>query len=238
MDHRKVLSGVAATPLLALTIAVAPSIEPARAANAQPTVVELFTSQGCSSCPPANANLATISDRPGVLALSFSVTYWDQLGWKDTFAQPAFTARQVNYEPRLDHDGPFTPQIVVDGRADTIGNRLAAVEALIAGSHRGDRPTLTIGGNSVSIGAGKAPGAGADVWFVTYDPRVVDVPIGRGENAGRTLPHKNVVRRLERIGSWRGSDASFPLPAPESGLRRAVLVQAPQGGPILAAATD
>ena len=128
MDHRKVLSGVAATPLLALTIAVAPSIEPARAANAQPTVVELFTSQGCSSCPPANANLATISDRPGVLALSFSVTYWDQLGWKDTFAQPAFTARQVNYEPRLDHDGPFTPQIVVDGRADTIGNRLAAVD--------------------------------------------------------------------------------------------------------------
>jgi hypothetical protein len=238
MDHRKVLSGIAATPLLALAIAVAPSIEPARAASAQPTVVELFTSQGCSSCPPANANLATISDRPGVLALSFSVTYWDQLGWKDTFAQPQFTERQVNYEPPLDHDGPFTPQIVVDGRADTIGNRLAAVEALIAGSHHGERPALTLGDHSVSIGAGKAPGAGADVWFVTYDPRLVDVPIGRGENAGRTLPHKNVVRKLERIGSWQGSDASFPLPAAESGLRRAVLVQAPQGGPILAAATD
>jgi hypothetical protein len=128
MDHRKVISGVAAAPLFAVAVMAAPSMESAQAASFQPTVVELFTSQGCSSCPPANANLAALSDRPGVLALSFSVTYWDQLGWKDTFAKPEFTERQVNYEPRLDHDGPFTPQIVVDGRADTIGNRLTALD--------------------------------------------------------------------------------------------------------------
>ena len=105
----------------------------AGAAAARPlTVVELFTSQGCSSCPPANANLAKLRDRPGVLALSFNVTYWDYLGWKDTFGKPEFTARQRTYEAPLGESGPFTPQVVVNGAADTVGNRLSAIEALIA----------------------------------------------------------------------------------------------------------
>jgi hypothetical protein len=236
MDHRANLPAYAAAFVLAVA-AAAPS-EPTQAAGRQPTVVELFTSQGCSSCPPANANLATLSDRPGVLALSFNVTYWDQLGWKDTFAKPEFTARQVGYEPRLDHDGPFTPQIVVDGHADTIGNRLGAIESLIAASRQGNRPTARLGEKDILIGAGAAPAGGADIWLVTYDPRLVDVPVGRGENAGRTLPHKNVVHSLERIGSWRGAEVDLPATAAPSGLRRAVLVQTADGGPILAAATD
>jgi hypothetical protein len=236
MDHRRDFLGSAA---FVLAVAAGSSIGVAQAAaGGQPTVVELFTSQGCSSCPPANANLAKLSDRPGVLALSFGVTYWDQLGWKDTFAKPEFTQRQVAYEAPLNHDGPFTPQVVVDGHADTIGNRIGAIEALIGASHHRDRPTLRIGGTDVSIGAGAAPAGGADVWFVTYDPRLVNVPVGRGENAGRTLPHKNVVHRLERIGSWRGSETDLPLPAAEAGLHRAVLVQATAGGLILAAAAD
>jgi len=236
MDHRRDLLGCV---VLVLAMMAGSSIGTAQAAaSGQPTVVELFTSQGCSSCPPANANLAALSDRPGVLALSFGVTYWDQLGWKDTFAKPEFTARQIAYEAPLSHDGPFTPQVILDGHADTIGNRIGTIAALIAASHHGDRPTLRIGDADVSIGAGMAPASGADVWFVTYDPRLVDVPIGRGENAGRTLPHKNVVRGLERIGSWRGTETDLPLPAAEAGLRRAVLVQAPAGGLILAAATD
>src|SRR5690348_18078561 len=90
------------------------------AAQAQPVVVELFTSQGCSSCPPANASLAAVASRPDVLALSFGVTYWDYLGWKDTFAKPQFTDRQVAYEAGLGHSGPFTPQIVVNGSRDTV----------------------------------------------------------------------------------------------------------------------
>src|SRR5262249_7513502 len=145
--------------------------------------------------------------------LSFGVTYWDQLGWKDTFAKPEFTARQVTYETPLNRDGPFTPQMVVDGRADTVGNRLAAVEGLIAaaaGHH--DRPSLTTGRSGLDSGAGAAPRNGADVWLVTYDPRLVDVPVGRGENSGRTLPHKNVVHSLERIGSWHGAAMQLALP--------------------------
>jgi len=223
---------------LALVAAADLAAGPVHAAGRQPTVVELFTSQGCSSCPPANANLAVLSGRPGVLALSFNVTYWDQLGWKDTFAKPEFTARQVTYEPRLDHDGPFTPQVVVDGHADTIGNRLGAIEGLIRASQHRDQPTVGIGEKDISIGAGAAPAGGADVWLVAYDPRLVDVPVGRGENAGRTLPHKNVVHSLERIGSWHGTAIDLPLPAAAPGLRRAVLVQAPAGGAIIAAATD
>src|SRR5271167_4713002 len=90
-------------------------------AMARPVVVELFQSQGCSSCPPANANLAAIADRPDVIALNFSVTYWDNLGWKDTFARPAYTARQWDYAHSLRHADVFTPQVVVDGRRDGVG---------------------------------------------------------------------------------------------------------------------
>src|ERR1700692_3853922 len=125
MQHRRDLLGSAA---LVLAVVAGSSIGTAQAAaGGQPTVVELFTSQGCSSCPPANANLAALSDRPDVLALSFGVTYWDQLGWEATFPKQDFTARQIAYEAPLNHDGPFTPQIVVDGHADTIGNHLSAI---------------------------------------------------------------------------------------------------------------
>src|SRR5438132_407188 len=124
MGYRKGLIGDAAAVLVLAAMGGSSGTAVQAASAGQPTVVELFTSQGCSSCPPANANLAVLSERPGVLALSFGVTYWDQLGWKDTFAKPEFTARQVTYETPLNRDGPFTPQIVVDGHADTVGNRL------------------------------------------------------------------------------------------------------------------
>jgi hypothetical protein len=163
----------------------------ANAATAQnPAVVELFTSQGCSSCPPADANLIVLAKRPDVLALSFHVTYWDRLGWKDTFDQEAFTQRQSDYEAPLHESGPFTPQIVVDGRKDTIGNVRSEIEALIAKSNRAATPRIRLTANSASVGAGMGE---ADVWLVRYDPRVVQVPISRGENAGTTQPQINVV---------------------------------------------
>ncbi|MER9306924.1 DUF1223 domain-containing protein [Mesorhizobium sp. M0496] len=209
------------------------------AAAARPlTVVELFTSQGCSSCPPANANLIKVKDQPGVLALSFNVTYWDYLGWKDTFGRQEFTQRQVSYEPALGHDGQFTPQVVVNGHADVVGAAPGEIEKLISVSGQTSGPSLSLDGGKISIGAGSAPGGRADIWLVRYLRGVVQVPVARGENTGRTLPHANVVHSLKKIGSWTGVAAALDLPPASDGLSTAVLVQSPGGGPILAAATN
>jgi hypothetical protein len=205
---------------------------------AHPTVVELFQSQGCSSCPPANANLIAIAGRPDILALSFGVTYWDQLGWKDTFAQDAFTARQWDYARGLHHPNVFTPQVVVNGRRDGVGANPAELSALIAtGDRGGGGPSLTLAKGKIVLGPGHAPTGGADIWLVRYDPRIVQVPIKRGENAGRTLPHRNVVRELVRIGHWNGQATVLAAPpAKDPALAAAILVQQSGGGPILAAA--
>jgi hypothetical protein len=210
----------------------------ARAADAaHPTVIELFQSQGCSSCPPANANVMALSGRPDVLALSFQVTYWDELGWKDTFAAPQYTARQWDYARGLHHDNVFTPQVVINGRADVVGVQGGEIEKAMARADRGaSGPQVSIAGGRVTIAGGAQPRA-AQVWLVRYDPNVVQVAIRRGENGGRTLPHKNVVRSLVRLGDWSGPARSYALPPPDAGgLKTAILVQAGQGGPILAAA--
>jgi hypothetical protein len=207
-------------------------------AGTRPVVVELFTSQGCSSCPPANANLIELSKRPDVLALSFSVTYWDYLGWKDIFGKPEFTERQAVYEPALGEQGAFTPQMIIDGRASTVGFRLSEVEALIAAVRADEEPSIAMGKGEVKIGAGKAPSDGADVWLVRYDPNLVKVSVERGENSGATLPHSHVVHALEHLGTWKGDVSSFAVPADSRGLRTAILVQERRGGPILSAKTD
>ena len=199
-------------------------------------VVELFTSQDCSSCPPANAAVATLSARPEILALSFGVTYWDQLGWKDTFAQKKFTDRQWDYARGLRHDNVGTPQVVVNGRLDVVGQRVSEIEgALRAARMAGDGPAVTLTAAGATV-AGPAPRRAADVWLVRYDPNIVQVPIRRGENGGKTLPHKNVVRELTRLGDWTGGPKNSPVPAAPAGLKTAILVQAGPGGPILAAA--
>ncbi|GLS24033.1 hypothetical protein GCM10007874_70540 [Labrys miyagiensis] len=203
-----------------------------------PLVVELFTSQGCSSCPPANANLIKLRGRSDVLALSFSVTYWDSLGWKDVFGQEKFTDRQSSYETNLGHDGPFTPQMVVNGSRDTVGNDFSSVEGLLSGSHLSTGPAIELSSTSVNLAPGAAPRSGTDIWLVRYDPNVVNVAVGRGENTGRTLPHTNVVHELRRLGSWTGSAVRQTFEPASAGLRTAILVQVPNGGPILAAATD
>ncbi|OEC93408.1 DUF1223 domain-containing protein [Rhizobium sp. YK2] len=210
---------------------------PVAAADRQLTVVELFTSQGCSSCPPANANLIKISNRKNVLALSFSVTYWDYLGWKDTYGKPEFTERQIAYEPALRQPSPYTPQMVFNGSATAIGNSLPEVESLLAEAPSLNGPALAFNNDRIEIGAG--PGAGsADVWLVRYDPRVEAVPVARGENSGATLQHTHIVRRLDRLGSWDGRKTSFSLPQVDKGLKTAVLIQRPNGGAILSAITD
>ena len=207
-----------------------------RLAVADPVVVvELFTSQGCSSCPPANANLAAIADRPGVLALSFGVTYWDQLGWKDTFAQDKFTRRQYSYAKSLGHSGPFTPQIVVNGSADGTGIQRSELSGLISNAVRSTGPQLIFNAQSVAIGAAHSR-ADADIWLVRYAPRTVTVPVAAGENRGATLPHRNVVKELTHLGIWKGAAMSIALPPAAPGLSAAILIQVPNGGAILAAA--
>jgi len=223
--------------LLAATLTVATGGAALAADAAHPTVVELFQSQGCSSCPPANANLMAIASRPDVLALSFGVTYWDQLGWKDTFAQDTFTARQWDYARGLHHPNVFTPQVVVNGRRDGVGADRSELTGLIAAGDRGTSgPSLSVAGGKIVLGAGRVPAGGADVWLVRFDPRIVQVPVTRGENAGRTLPHRNVVRELVRLGRWNGEAKILAAPpVRDPALSTAVLVQQSGGGPILAA---
>jgi hypothetical protein len=201
-----------------------------------PTVVELFESQGCSDCPPANANLNAIADRPGILALNFAVTYWDQLGWKDTFAKPAFTARQWDYAHAAGRRQVATPQVIVNGRGTVVGSNAPVLAAAIRDNARGNGgPAIAASGGKVTIGAASASEP-ATVWLVRYDPRTIDVPIRAGENNGRTLPHRDIVRSLDALGGWKGAAVSFALPpARNSNDRAAILVQQGKGGKIIAA---
>jgi hypothetical protein len=218
-----------------VALALLSAAPPAMAAD-RPVVVELFQSQGCSSCPPADANLNAIAGRPDVLALNFGVTYWDHLGWKDTFAAPAYTERQRAYASAL--GAPLgTPEIVVEGRDSYIGADPREVFSALKSARPAREADIANVGGRIEVGAGRAPTRAADVWLVRYDPRVQQVAIQRGENGGKTLPHKNTVRQLTRLGRWSGAPVSFAPPAsPDPAYRTAVLVQAPDGGPILAAA--
>ncbi len=231
-----------ALPLRLLILVAAAAIGGCSAsAGTRPVVVELFQSQGCSSCPPANANLSTVADKPGVIALNFSVTYWDDQHWKDTFAQPRFTARQWDYAHAFGRGDVFTPQLVVDGRHDGVGADPGDFAHLVGSgaADGGGGPAIALTTGAASIGAGSKPAADADVWLVRYDPRILQVPIKGGENSGRTLPHEDIVRELVRLGGWNGLAETLPLPpATQPGLVATVLVQSPQGGPILAAAKD
>lgn len=200
-------------------------------------VVELFQSQGCSSCPPAEANLNAIAGQPGILALSYGVTYWDSLGWKDTFATQVYTHRQWAYAKYRKRDNVWTPQVYVNGHTDLVGSDRAQLDhAIKQANTRG--PQLSWQQGQLLVSAGK-PTAVCDVWLVRYDPRTINVAIDAGENSGRTLPHRNVVRELVHLGTWDGSPSSFAVPPPSlAGLSTAALVQIKAGGDILSASMD
>ena len=229
--------------IAAFIIAAAALGAPAAANDAaHPTVVELYQSQGCSSCPPAIANINLLADRPDVLALTFAVTYWDQLGWKDTFARPEFTQRQWDFAHAGERGNVATPQTIVNGRVVTNGGDRAQLIAAIRSADRRDGgPEISASAGRVTIGNGaaavKAGGGPATIWLVRYDPRAIAVPIRAGENGGRTIVHRDVVRSLSRIGQWAGRETVVRTPPPgDPRLRSAILVQSGSGGPILAAA--
>ncbi|HEY2356333.1 MAG TPA: DUF1223 domain-containing protein [Phenylobacterium sp.] len=220
--------------LLALPLAATPV-----AAARPPVVVELFTAQGCASCGEANAHVAKLADKPGVLALTFSVDYWDYLGWADTFAKPEFADRQKAYVAKLELREPYTPQVVVDGAAQAPGSKTDKVDKLVAEAAKAARnpPAIQFGSERVYVGSARSPKGGGEVWLIRYDPREQDVAVKAGDNKGQTIPHRNVVREVTRLGGWRGRPVAFRLPPePEEGLKSVVLVQAGHGGRVLAAA--
>lgn len=203
-----------------------------------PVVVELYTAQGCASCGKANAFVAGLADRPGVVALTWSVDYWDYLGWKDTFAQGDFADRQRAFDKRLGLRDVYTPQVIVDGAAQASGAKPDAVEALIHQAKRppGRQPSLRFyhNGDRVAVGAGQAVYGSAEVWLVRYDPRSQEVEVKDGDNRGHTVTVRNVVRQAVKLGLWRGHAAQFVLPEGDEALHTLVLLQAPKGGRILA----
>jgi hypothetical protein len=194
---------------------------------APPVLVELFTSQGCSSCPPADAFLSDLARRPDVVALAYHVDYWDRLGWRDPYSLREATARQRAYAAHLSGQ-VYTPEMVVQGREEAVGSDRDAVEALVAAvrSRQNAALTPTIAATEtqwrVTLPAG---GAGAHVELVTFDPRhVTSVP--RGENQGRTLVDINVVRSIAALAEWSGESRTIDVPRMEGqGTRAAVILR-------------
>lgn len=208
-------------------------------------VVELFTSQGCSSCPPADANLGILARRPELLALSFHVDYWDHIGWKDPFASPAFTERQRAYAKSLRQRYVYTPETVVHGMAHDPGTDAAKVERMLAEAKRAAQlrldPSLVRrpdGGLVVAVEAAPSGLAGpVEIWLATFD-RTHVTQVARGENRGKSLTNHNVVRSIERLALWDGRPASWPVEARRiaPGRSVAVLAQRAECGPMIGAA--
>jgi hypothetical protein len=204
-------------------------------AGSRPAVVELFTSQGCSSCPPAEAYLGKLTTRTDVIALAFHVTYWDDLGWRDRFALTEAVDRQNAYARNFRSASVYTPQLVVDGLSGTPGTHLqlqAVADAVPVAV------TVADGGVQVEVGTHSRFAAG-DVILVSYLRHAVSA-IGRGENAGRQLEEFNIVRGIRKLGAWRGATTRFNLPLaslPTDATDVAVLIQAPGQKAILGAAT-
>jgi hypothetical protein len=226
--------------LLVLALGTIPSGEALAKSVRTPVVVELFTAQGCASCKQANSLVAKLAERPGVIALTWAVDYWDYLGWRDTFAMPDFADRQKAYALRLGPTDVYTPQVVVDGASQVSGDDAAGVEAMIKGAQlpqKGRPKILYLKDGGVRLSADYVSGGRADVWLIRFNPREQDVEVKAGENRGATVVHRNVVRQIVRLGAWTGHAAHFTLPPPsEDGLASAVIVQRPRGGAILAAA--
>lgn len=210
-----------------------------RADGAGLTVVELFTSQGCSSCPPADELLGELATRPDVLALSFHVDYWDYIGWKDSFALPGNTDRQRAYAKRFGRSYVYTPQMVIDGAAETTGRNASDVRRLINDGQTATRVPVSLiatagGGMKVTLGADSAVDL-ADVWVVFFDYEA-SMEITRGENTGRKMRYSNVVRQMKKVSTWSGEATEFSLSGDDMpGETCAVIVQMRDTGRIVGA---
>jgi hypothetical protein len=224
-------------------IAVAGGLGPAgaRSTSEGPWAVELFTSQGCNSCPPSDAYLGSLARRPDIVALSFHVDYWDYIGWKDAFATRATTERQRAYARVLKQRYVYTPEMVVDGIGHDTGRERGPIEALLAEAQRRSPRRATpelaraVGGPlTITLAPFALDGGPADVTLAIYDRRH-STPVASGENQGRMLDNFNVVRRLEVLARWDGAAASWTIDADrlQPGQGAAVLVQRADHGAVI-----
>jgi hypothetical protein len=195
----------------------------ARAAGA-PVVLELFTSQGCSSCPPADALLGELARRPGMIALAWHVDYWNGLGWHDPYASRFSTERQRAYAERLGTE-VFTPGLVVDGAAMLVGSDRAEVEAAIANAPPLRIPVAIVNGPDGAVARVGAASEAVTGLFVAWDP-MHETSVGGGENGGRRLREFRIVRAAKVLGAWDGTAREIPLPPIAPGQGATVLVQA------------
>jgi hypothetical protein len=206
----------------------------------RPTVVELFTSQGCSSCPPADEFLGELASRPDVIALGFHVDYWDSLGWRDRYSMAEATRRQGNYVETLRLPSAFTPQIVIDGRESLVGSDRRRIEAALSRPSGNVPIDLNIANGEMVVSLSERNDhQHYDVEVAAYLPRAT-TPIGRGENSGRTLTEFDIVRQFRRLGVWEGESTTFRVRLdtfPSDADRVAVLIQQSNQGPIVGAAS-
>ncbi|CAN7749192.1 DUF1223 domain-containing protein [Bradyrhizobium sp. LjRoot220] len=191
-----------------------------RPAHADPrAVVELFTSQGCSSCPPADEIIGELAKDPNVIALSMPIEYWDYLGWKDTLADTRFSARQKAYSQMRGDRDVYTPQVIVNGSAKVIGSDRAGIDSAINNTQKAPGVmsvpvTMTMSGKhiNVSVAASEAPTSSqGEIWICSVS-KAVPISIGRGENRGRQVTYYNVVRNILKVGDWNGNSGSWTVP--------------------------
>jgi hypothetical protein len=210
------------------------------AENSRPAVIELYTSQGCSSCPPADTLLGELARQPNVLALAFHVDYWNDLGWTDPYSLRDAVIRQSAYSKAKGQASVYTPQVVVDGRDEYLGSDRSKIQSAIAKVRTGVPVTLDVADRNVVIVLGGAQClAPSDVLAVTFLRKALS-RIGRGENSGRTLEKFNIVRSIQKIGKWSGEAVTFHVPLssiPRDATDFAVLVQLPDQAQIIGAAT-
>jgi hypothetical protein len=223
-------------PLFSLAAAALLTLGAALPAKAAPVLVELFTSQGCGACAKANTLVAEAGRGNDVLILTYNVDYWDYLGWRDTFAKPEFANRQRAYAAAIGKRALTTPQIVVQGakgaeqvEPDTLTRLLAKPTIAPAARLRGE--LTASGAHRISITANPQAGD-SEVWLAEFEPGAVFVDVAKGENAGQRVPHYNVVRRLQRVGAWRGEATQWTVPRCAKAC--ALIVQS-RKGPVLAA---
>jgi len=198
--------------------AIVAIIRPAHAADPR-AVVELFTSQGCSSCPPADKIIGELAKDPSIIALSMPIDYWDYLGWKDTLADARFTARQKAYSKVRGDREVYTPQAVVNGETHVIGSDRAGIESAIGATRKSDEVmsvpvTMTQAGKQITVSVAAAgrthTATHGEVWLCGIS-KAVPISIGRGENRGRELTYYNVVRNLVKVGDWNGKPESWTV---------------------------
>jgi hypothetical protein len=227
----------ASTPNVASPNAASPNASTPDVAS--PVVIELFTSQGCSSCPPADALLGELARRPNVVALSWHVGYWDELGWKDRFSIPASEQRQAGYVRRMSSSGAFTPQAVIGGDTSVIGSDRKAIDRALAEPRDALAVVLSRAGSNLRIDLPERWREPLDVCVISYLAEAT-TQVGRGENAHRALKEYNIVRSFQRLAKWDGTPRQLTLPLasiPADATAVATVLQRPGSGAIAGVGT-